>query len=215
MIKTLAFTLTLFMFQVYADSDHSHEDYTPHYAENRKELASFVQTGYLKVNPGKISFPNGFQRQVLSESMRVIEAVINSIEFKERVIGYIGADGRRMYSSNKGLSNEAIYEKLMIGAELLLPKTTGEMNFDISYYNRPFSKVIGYTSPGKSNKIFVNWKFYKKYDAAQMASNITHEWIHLCGFYHDSARDHDSVPYAVGYIVEDLAKKYVENGSLD
>lgn len=209
-----AMTLT-FAFAANAHMVQYDANYKPRFAKNAKEIAEKVTTGYLKVVPGEVYFPSGIQRQKLDESFRVIEAVINSNEFKEKVIGYIGSDGKRQYTSNNGLTNEEIYEKLMQGSELLLPDTTGEMNFDFTWYSRFWSKVIAYTNPGKNNWINVNWRFYKRFHENEMAGNVTHEWIHLNGFYHDSARDHDSVPYAVGYIMEDLAKKYIEQGYLN
>jgi hypothetical protein len=142
--------------------------------------------------------------------------VINSEEFKAKVINYIGLDGKRAYSSNNGLTNEQIYSKLMEGNELLGGQSTlGEMNFDLERYSKWWSKVIGYTSPGVDNWIEVNGKFYANYQPDSIAGNLTHEWIHLNGFYHDSARDHDSVPYAVGYIMEALATKYLKQGFLE
>lgn len=191
------------------------EGYQPKFSKNARALASHVQDYYLKVVPGKVYFPNGKQKEKLNESFFIIEKIVNSQEFKEKVISYIGEDGQRRYTSNNGLSNEEIYEKLMQAIELLVPNSEGEMNFDLTYYNRFWSKVIAYTNPGKNNWININWKFYKNFEIENMASNLVHEWIHLMGFYHDSARDHDSVPYAVGYIVEDLAKKYHEQGYLD
>ncbi len=177
-----------------------------------------VPTGHLKVVPGQIygfkSHPTELAN--IKKSFAVIEAVINSEEFKAKVINYVGLDGKRAYSSNKGLTNEQIYSKLMEGNELLGgEQTLGEMNFDIERYNKWWSKVIGYTSPGVDNWIEVNGKFYANYQADSIAGNLTHEWIHLNGFYHDSARDHDSVPYAVGYIMENLATKFLKQGFLE
>lgn len=78
-----------------------------------------------------------------------------------------------------------------------------------------WSKVIGYTNPGKTNTMYVNGKFYKKFTAAEIARNVTHEWLHLCGFYHGSAADHDSVPYAVSYMMKDLIQKLERQSHLD
>ncbi len=184
---------------------------------NELGLADSVMTQHLKVVPGQIygfkNYPK--EKARLLSAFDIIEAVINSESFKEQVINFAGSTGNG-YSSNRSLTNAQVYEFLMQGKELLNgANTLGEMNFNVERYYRRWSKVIGYTSPGKHDWIAVNGKFYAGYDVAQMASNITHEWIHLNGFYHDSARDHDSVPYAVGYIMEDLAKKFMKNGYLD
>ncbi len=182
------------------------------------KLAEATPTGFLKVAPGEIYgfkyYPEELSRMM--DAFKMIEEVVNSEEFKEKVIGYMGSTGNRSYTSSNNLTNEQVYAFLMQGKELLKGnETLGEMNFDVARYYKRWSKVIGYTNPGKHNWISVNGKFYRNYDVAQIASNITHEWIHLCGFYHDSARDHDSVPYAVGYIMEDLVKKLMQQGYLN
>jgi hypothetical protein len=181
-------------------------------------FAEQVPTGFLKVVGGNLSgFPkSGVERQKVLDSFSIIEAVINSNEFKERVINFKSSDGKRSYSSNRGMSNEQVYEYLMRGQELVGGENNlGEMNFDVRRYYRGWSKVIGYTSPGKSNTISVNGRFYSRYSITQISSNLVHEWIHLNGFLHDSAKDHDSVPYAIGYIAEELAEKYLSQGHLD
>lgn len=180
--------------------------------------ADLVPTGHLKVVPGEIygfkKYPKEYER--IQNSLPIMEAIVNSEEFKREVIGYVGSDGKRSYTSNNGLSNEQIYSFLMQGKELLGGnETLGEMNFNVERYSRWWSKVIAYTTPGKNDWIRVNGRFYSNFGEAEISSNLVHEWIHLAGFYHDSARDHDSVPYAVGYIVEKLAKKFIRQGFLD
>ena len=169
--------------------------------------ASSIATPYLRVVPDRISFPAGSQKEKLLHSFELIEKVINSEEFKLKVIGYVARDGKKRFTSNQNLTNEQVYLKLMQGSEVLLPETVNEMNFNLTKYFRRFSKVIGYTKIGKSQTIKVNWRFYRSFDVHQMAANITYEWIHLMGFYHDSASDSDSVPYAVGDIMEELVVK--------
>jgi hypothetical protein len=54
----------------------------------------------------------------------------------------------------------------------------------------------------------MNTKYFYVYTPYQVAGNLTHEWLHKLGFDHDvastPARPY-SVPYAVGYILRDLA----------
>ena len=181
-------------------------------------FANEVATGFIKVSPGKVTgFPTAEKARV-DASFAIIESVLNSEEFKNKVLNYkAGPDGFG-YTSNRKMNNTQVYEFLMSGNELLGGSgTLGEMNFDLKrYWSSWFTrKVIGYTNPGKSNIIYGNGRKYSGMDAIDIASNVTHEWIHLMGFYHDSAADHDSVPYAVGYIVEDLARKFVKQGFLD
>lgn len=180
--------------------------------------ADAVATQRIRVVGGKMTnFPkNSREKQKILDSYAIIEAVFNSETFKERVINFKSSDGKRAYTSNRGMTNEQIYEFLMRAQELVgAPNSEYEMDFDVRRYSRFWSKVIGYTNPGKNNLINVNSKFYSKFELHQVSSNIAHEWIHLMGFFHDSARDRDSVPYAVGYIVSDLAAQFIRDGYID
>lgn len=165
-----------------------------------------VNTGYLKVVPMQVEKFDDQSREKLNAAFSVLEQVVNSEEFKERVINFKNSKGERAFASNKGLSNEEVYEQFMAGLETLQPDTYGEMNFFLRLYNRPWSRVIGYTNP-TTNVINVNWKFFKNYRPHQVASNLAHEWVHKIGFDHKSAKEHDSAPYAIGYIVGEMAER--------
>ncbi len=57
----------------------------------------------------------------------------------------------------------------------------------------------------------MNEKFLNANRPYKVTTNMVHEWCHKLGFKHDvqatPGRKY-SVPYAVGYIVRDLAAKY-------
>jgi hypothetical protein len=161
------------------------------------ELAGFDQTGHQK----------------LQASFRVLEKVVNSLEFKNRVINFKNRKNERAFASNMGLTNEDIYEIFMEGRETLQPETAGEMNFFLKLYYNRFSQVIGHTSKD-TNTININWKFFKDFEPHQVASNLAHEWVHKIGFDHRSASESDSVPYAIGNIVRELGEKYVKGREL-
>jgi hypothetical protein len=189
--------------------------YVQEFSQNAKTLAEEVENPYLAIKSEEIKyFPTGLQYDRLQASFTILEKVVNSQAFKEKVIGYINGRGKREFQSNKKLTNEQIYLKLMEGRELLGPETPGVANLYIwKYYKR--GRVIGYTSPGASKWINVNWNYYAGFKEPSMAGNIFHEWIHLMGFYHSSASDYDSVPYAIGRIVVNLAALYQKQGYLD
>lgn len=218
MKKTILIALSLLVTSV-ASAHTTTSDKMPLPQPLLFKSADVVNGNFLKIVPGQIkgfdSFPS--EKEKLLKAFPVIEAVVNSVEFKNRVIAFKGSGSKGGYTSNNNLTNEQIYDFLMQGRELLDGATTeGEMNVDISRYSPWYSsKVIGRTYPGKSKWIEVNGQHYRKMDVAAMASNVTHEWIHLTGFYHDSAADADSVPYKVGSIVGELAKKYLAQGYLD
>jgi hypothetical protein len=149
----------------------------------------------------------------LEAAFAIVEEVMNSEEFKEAVLNFKNTKGERAFASNRGLSNEQILTQLMEGREVLQPHTPGEMNFFLRLYNNRWSRVIGYTSP-KTNVISINWKFFRNFAPHQVAGNLAHEWAHKMGYDHVSAKEHDSVPYAVGYLVESLGAKLLKTGAL-
>jgi hypothetical protein len=122
-------------------------------------------------------------------------------------------EGSSLYP-NKILINKAVAEGNLGKVEKLLQSNTpGEMNYYLKLYYNPFSRVIGYTS-GETNLIHINWRFFKNYQPSNVAANLAHEWVHKLGFDHASAKEHDSAPYAIGYIVGDMAERILKSNQL-
>lgn len=172
-----------------------------------------VTTGHLSVKPMQITGFSGESMEKIQAAFKVLEQVVNSEEFKDRVINFVNDKCERQFASNKGLSNEQIYQIFMEGRETLQQNTPGEMNYYLKLYNAWWSRVIGYTS-GDTNLININWKFFKKFKPSDVAGNLAHEWTHKIGFDHTSAAEHDSAPYAIGYIVDELAAKVLKGSKL-
>lgn len=195
--------------------EHGHEEAPLRFVAGEAEYISpeTIEAGYLKVRGMQIQGFSGEGLKKLNEAFRLLEIAVNTQEFKERVINFKNGKGDRLFASNKGLSNEDIYLTFMEGREDLQPNTPGEMNFYLKLYNRPWSRVIGYTS-GDTNLININWRFFKGYEPHDVAANLAHEWTHKIGFDHRSAKEHDSVPYAIGYIVGDIAERIYKNNKL-
>lgn len=170
---------------------------------HHEEVSSFLGAPYLKVKGMSLEGFNGLSLQKLQSGFSFMEKVINSEEFRSRVINFKNKRGERKFESNRGLSNEEIYEIFMEGREVLQMDTPGEVNLFLKLYDNPMSRVIGYTT-SKTNLININWKYFKHFKIHEVAANLTHEWTHKLGFGHTSAKEHDSVPYAIGYIVRDL-----------
>lgn len=142
----------------------------------------------------------------------IVEVIMNSKEFKQRVLNFTWK-GEKQFNDNNGLTNQEIYDLLMTGEEELMPASTGVMNFDLTLYRskNPWSKVKGYTKPD-TMRIWMNKKFFRKssWTAIDVAGNMVHEWVHKMGFGHAYKHNPDrpySVPYAIGYIVGDLARE--------
>jgi hypothetical protein len=172
-----------------------------------------VTTGHLSVKGMQITGFEGESRAKLMTAFQVLETVVNSEEFKDRVINFMNDKCERKFASSKGLTNEQIYQIFMEGRETLQQNTPGEMNYFLKLYNAWWSRVIGYTS-GDTNLININWKFFKKFQPSDVAGNLAHEWTHKIGFDHKSAAEHDSAPYAIGYIVDELSAKVLKGSKL-
>jgi hypothetical protein len=133
---------------------------------------------------------------------------VKSSEFKERVLSHT-FEGKKTYVDNKGLTNEQIYQLIIDGSETLTPAKNGRMDIELALYQNS-SSTIGYTYPN-TTRIWVNTKYFNKYNPVQVADNLFHEWLHKLGFDHAlkySKNRNYSVPYAIGYLVEELAVKH-------
>lgn len=153
---------------------------------------------------------NDAQYEKLMEAKQLVEMIINSAAFKERVLNFT-YQGQKTFVQNNGMTNQQIYEYLMSGAEMYPAQTSVDhlMDFDLVLYKPKWyqsKKVLGYTDQS-TNIIHINKNFYNKADVNEIAMNMVHEWVHKMGFDHDfkrTARRPFSVPYGIGYIVRDL-----------
>jgi hypothetical protein len=195
--------------------DHDHHKVPSRFIPGETDYVSplSVEGGYLRVKGEEIKGFSDEALKKLNEAMRLLELAVNSQEFKDRVLNFKNTLGEPQFASNKGLTNQQIFEIFMEGRETLQHNTPGEMNFFLKLYHRPWSRVIGYTS-GNTNVIHINWRFFRKYRPYDVAANLAHEWTHKMGFDHKSAKEHDSAPYAIGYIVGDIAQRIYLGGKL-
>lgn len=159
---------------------------------------------------------NQVQVDKLNLAKRIVQFVINSAEFKNRVFNFT-YNNQKTFVQNNGLSNEQVYNLLMTGAEKY-PKQTAQdqtMNFQLELYAPKWyqsNNVLGYTSQ-TDPIIHINKNFYNSAEVFEIAMNLTHEWCHKMGFDHDSkatARRPYSVPYAIGYLVRDLGQTFLK-----
>jgi hypothetical protein len=153
----------------------------------------------------------GFERSQEDKALRAIEIikkVIASSEFRARVLNFTH-QGKKEFVDNKGLTNAQIYQVLLDGQEDLLPVVDNEMDLELELFYT-WRDTVGYTTPG-ALRIYMNTKFFNPYTPSQVAGNLFHEWTHKLGFEHAQtytiSRD-SSVPYALGFIVAELGKKY-------
>ena len=142
------------------------------------------------------------------KALILIRRVIGSEEFKHRILEHT-YQGRKTFVDNLGLSNEQIYQRIMEGAEVLNQVKNRRMDVELELYHQD-TATIGYTYPNTS-RIWMNTKYFHRYTPIQVADNLFHEWLHKLGFDHalrHSIGRNFSVPYAIGYLIEELASKY-------
>lgn len=152
---------------------------------------------------------NQEQEQKIFKAIGLIKKIVLSPDFKEAVISK-SFNNEFTYKDNAGLTNEEIYQKIMEGRELVGQNTeaNGIMDLELVLYRDDESNTIGYTYPHISH-VYINEKFLNRFEPYQVANNLFHEWLHKIGFDHSvektPEREH-SVPYALGYLVKDMAK---------
>lgn len=160
----------------------------------------------MAINVALTDFTNPQAKKMYSALDR-LKIVLNSYEFKDSILNH-KYQGKVTFVDNQGLSNEEIYEKIMLGAETLQPGIDEELDLDITLYYKKNS-TVGYTYPNV-NRIWVNNNFFATFTLGKVAANAAHEWTHKIGFGHDSnrtTRRSYSVPYGVGSIVQKLVDK--------
>jgi hypothetical protein len=156
-----------------------------------------------------VNFPPEEEKKVL-KAVELIKKVVASEEFKQRILEHT-YEGKKTFVDNMGLSNEEIYKKIIEGSEMLVPGKNGKMDVELELYHQN-TATIGYTYPN-TTRIWMNTRYFNRYTPYQVADNLFHEWLHKLGF--DHALKHSisrtfSVPYAVGYLVEELARKHYQ-----
>jgi hypothetical protein len=167
-----------------------------------------VQAQTFEINADMSGFDRE-QEDKLLDAFDRIKRVVGSDEFKRRVLGHT-YKGKKQFVDNGGYSNAQVYKAILEGAEKLTPKKNNAMDLVLETYTES-NIVIGYTMPS-IRTIYMNTKYLNRsgFQPNHVAMNLTHEWLHKLGFKHaqnnSSSRPH-SVPYAVGYIMRDLAAK--------
>jgi hypothetical protein len=152
----------------------------------------------------------------IQNSVDLLKEIFASPEFKQRILVH-KFNGQYRFSQNRGYSNFQIYQKILAGVEKLYPYYNNAMDVEVELYTDYNSQVLGYTRPS-TKRIWMNTKYFNKHTPAQVASHLTHEWLHKLGFDHEKEKCVNrkySVPYAVGYIIKDLAERIDEGRNQD
>lgn len=147
------------------------------------------------------------RRSKLDQAVMLMSQVFNSPDFATDVLRY-------PFSDDSGLNNSGILDRVMAGAELLDPDVDQECDLYVKIYFPSWFKkwsVIGYGYAGERT-IYCNGYWFDRMTIAEIAGNLAHEWCHKLGFEHDfraTNRRPNSVPYAIGELVEHYAQKFL------
>lgn len=149
---------------------------------------------------------NATQEDKVLTAADLIKKVVASEEFKNRILNHT-------YNGKKGfaytdMTNAEVYKAILEGSEKLSPGSNNTMDLDLEVYTAQ-NNVVGYTKPSVI-RIWMNSKFLNQNNAAEVTTNMMHEWLHKVGFKHPAEKTairKYSVPYAVGYLVRNLARK--------
>lgn len=167
---------------------------------NKATETQALQAPRFKTKIRTVNF-SATNRQKVLKAAELIRRVVNSPEFKEEIL-----NGR--FTETMGLTNLEIYKKIMHGSERLSPRVDHEMDLEVETFYAD-AVTVGYTIPS-SSRVYMNRKYLHRYKPSEVTSNLMHEWLHKIGFEHeeeDSPARRASVPYSVGYLVRQMAKK--------
>lgn len=149
------------------------------------------------------------EEQKFERAVEILKLVISTEEFKDRVLNYT-YNGTKTFVDNGGYTNAQIYQRIIEAAEVLKPVTNNTLDGEVELYYEA-SNTVGYTKP-TTVRIWMNRKYFSTYTSAGVAHNLMHEWLHKLGFEHavsySPSRD-SSVPYAIGYIVQEIGNKFL------
>lgn len=161
-----------------------------------------------KTNVNLMGFTSA-QATKYNRAVALVKKVIRTEAFRTKILNF-RYNGSKQFANNNGKTNSQIYQAILDAAEKLKPTKNNTMDLGVKLYYANNS-VVGYTNPSITY-INVNRKFFNQYADNQVAGNLFHEWLHKLGYGHDSSstsRRPYSVPYAVGYMIRDLGKKFL------
>jgi hypothetical protein len=142
-------------------------------------------------------------------AVAIAKKVIGTEAFRTRILNYTWS-GAKQFANNIGRTNAQIYQTILDAAETLQPSKNNTMDLGVKMYYEN-SSIIGFTN-GSITYINVNTKFFDQFNAAEVAGNLMHEWLHKLGYDHDFSSTPQrpySVPYAIGYLVRDIGASFL------
>jgi hypothetical protein len=171
----------------------------------------------LRINVQSKTYFTTAQSQKLDQAVTILNQVLNTPEFKERILNFT-YQGKAQFVQNNNFTNQQIYDQIMAGAEQL-PKVTAPdeiADMQLSIYSPPwyrrFSSAVAFTTAGDS-KLYLYKNYFNRASLADLCETLVHEWVHKLGYDHDfnsTARRPYSVPYGVGASVNAVVTQYLK-----
>jgi hypothetical protein len=164
------------------------------------------ENNLLKIKATLIDF-DSTQKIKMENALKLLGEIINSNDFKQRILNHTYL-GKKSFKENNNFSNQEIYDSILNGSEeqFVGNNNTLDLRINLYYSSR---NVVGYTYSNKLD-IYVNNKYFSKYELSSVAANVMHEWLHKLGYihahYYSNSRNY-SVPYAIGDIVRELGQE--------
>lgn len=143
----------------------------------------------------------------LYKAVRLGNKVLNSMEFRDMVSNYT-------FSEHRGMTGKQIWEMICTGKDLYNPMVDNDIDVFVTMYENFWTGTIGYTFP-ETFKTWMNRKFFRSYNEAQILGNVLHEAMHNFGFDHKNNETKlESVPYKIGYFARDLCERIMNDQEL-
>jgi hypothetical protein len=150
----------------------------------------------------------------------IIDSVLADWTEFEKAVNAADFSGGMLWRASTGRVEEKnkqfVIDVIKAGQER---STKGNDKIDMEIELKPHKKPVVGTARLGNQPIspafwFVN-RCVAKNDAISMARHLMHEWMHVAGFFHSSqGPNQDDVPYEIGDIVRNLAKKRSAAGLL-
>lgn len=177
-----------------------------------RPVASQPSAGRIAIRIARSAGYSDEDRRKLDEAAQVAAEVINSDEFRERVLTY--GSGRsaagfsqaaRAFSSRAVISNQEVLDALLAGNA----PADGTIRLFLSAETN--SSEVGHTRPVPTmdGTTFTDRAKLRSMGVADLADHLIHEHMHRIGFLHHkhySVERCDSIPYAVGHLVCTIAR---------
>lgn len=163
----------------------------------------------VKIDASKMNTPARRQKAVTAAEH--LEIILNSKEFKEKILNMPPRWRRGSTGPFKHKSNREIYEAIMGAKETFWGKKADKvLHLFVDDYYRPWSKVVGYIIPGLK-RIHVNTKFFDNMSVLRVCSNFAHEGAgHHIGMLHGGKYFKESIPYYLNKVIEELYPKLID-----